>query len=169
MPTWRVELNVAFDIDSDDIGAFPNFDSDMFTFGPRRQLNGERQWLEKMARVSPDHLIAYYISRKVAGNRLSLRQGPATIAEGTDGELQSSGSRFVTSSVTLDSSMVGKLVELTAVNTPPLVRGFYRIATWIDADTVELEGVVAFDGTGFTFRIWEPGEALIRLDSTDPI
>ena len=169
MLTWDIDLNLRFTINSDDITAFPNWNFNAGAFGPRRQIHAERQFLEDRAREAPDHVIAYYLSFVKANHRFTLREGPDPLAEGVDGELQILNNRFVTQSVAISNARVGKIIEVTAVNTPPLTRGFYRIQSRIDANTAELEGIVPINATGLTFRLWEPGNALIVLTSLAPV
>lgn len=169
MPTWDIDINLRFTLTSDDIAAFPNWDNDMATYGPRRQIRAERQWLENMARRSPDFLIAYYLSRIDANNQLGLRDTSAAVASGVDGEFVVAGTEFRSSSVSLTPAMVGRIIHVTNVNNPAVVRGFYRINNRNGPNSVNCDGIFTQSATGLTFDIYDPSQAVLILTAETPV
>lgn len=156
---------LAFTITSDDIAAYSNFDYNMVALGPRREIHAERQWLESMCREEPDILIGWHLSKQQANNALSLRQGPNPIVSGTDGEFDVATNEFRTIAVALSNARMGKMVEITAANSPPVVRGFYRLLTRVTGDRAIIDGIVPTNATGLIFNIWEPGDMSVVLES----
>ena len=156
---------LAFTITSDDIAAYPNFDYNMTAIGPRRAIHAERQWLEDMCRDKPDILIGWHLSTQQGNHKLSLRQGPNPIVSGTDGEFDVATNQFRSAAVALSNARMGKMVEITAANTPPLVRGFYRLLTRVTGSRAVIDGIVPTNATGLIFNIWEPGDMSIVLES----
>jgi len=178
MPTWRVDFNhgadeggLSFTVDSNEIALYPNFDSDMLSYGPRKQIHAERQWLEHMMREEPDPLIGWFLSTKGPGalNTLRLRAGASIIASGIDGEFDTATNEFRTASVALSNARMGKLVEVTAVNDPPLVRGFYRLDTRVTGNRAVVDGVLPINAIDLTFNLREPAEALVVLTDLNPV
>lgn len=169
MPTWDIECNFKFTITSDDITTFPSWEANSGAFGPRRQINAERQFLEDRGRHAPDHLIAYYLSFIDPNSQGSLRASGAPVASGTDGEFVVSGSEFLSTSVGLSPAMVGRIIHITNANTPSVIRGFYRINNRNNPSSVNVDGILPQSATGLTFDIYDPGEVLVILANTTPV
>ena len=171
--TYRLDFNggvgqrgLSFTIDSNEIEANFNFNDAQQVFGAKRLINFERQWLEEMMRFHPDHLLAWFLSTKSPGTNSSLRLRGDIIVSGIDGEFNIATNQFRTVSAALSPARMGKLVEITAANTPSVVRGFYKLETRVSGDAATIDGILPVNATGLTFNIREPAEVLIVLESS---
>ena len=160
MATWRIAVDMEFDVTSDELAELVEFST--IRGGPRGELLSERIALDtRMGRERLDHLISQQISKRQSQQ---TTVNGTTVKSGTDGELVLP-SEFRSNGVTLANADVGRVIRISAGQTPLAARGHYRIISRNGPNSVNVEGVVPVAGTGLAFDIDEQAEFLAMLVS----
>jgi len=160
MTTWRIEVNLSFDITSDELDQLIEFSN--IRGGPRGNLLSERIALDaRMGRERLDHLISQQLA--VRPSHRIITNG-ANVKSGVDGEFVLP-STFRSNATALTNADVGRVIRIPAGQSPLATRGHYRIISRSGPNQVIVEGVLPVAATNLTFDIDEQAEFLAMLMS----
>ena len=163
MATWRLDVDISFQMDSSDMEEWPEFVENRP--GPQGDLLEDRIFLDIfIGRGWIDKGIRWDLMTN-RSTSLTWTINGSSVKGGTDGIMQPP-STFISSGVLLADVDVGRVIQVPAPASPLLARGHYLIASRTNNNIVTIDGIFPTSASAVTFQINEPAEFLATLLST---
>jgi len=165
MANWRVNINISFEITSDEIDEWEFFLANRN--GPKADLLTERVFLDSfIGRDRIDSILQFDLLRRALDVHSQWTINGTNRKSGTDGELVLPN-EFRSNAVTLAVADVGRVIRVNPGQSPPATRGHYLITARNGPNSVDVDGVLPVAATGLNFEINDnDAEFLATLLST---
>lgn len=153
MANWRVDIDISFEIDSDEIEDWEFFLANRN--GPKADLLTERVFLDSfIGRNRIDAMLQFDLLRRSLGVDSQWTINGTNVKSGSDGELVLP-SEFRSDAVFLADADIGRVIRIGPGQTPPATRGHYLITSRNGPNSVNVDGVLPIAGDGLDFEINE--------------